>query len=55
MANKSAPKKCANPTCNCVADAGAKYCSAHCEGVGNTTELVCHCGHPGCVGNLAAS
>jgi metallothionein len=47
--NKPA-KKCANPACDCLADEGSKYCSAHCEGAAGTTEVICRCGHPGCGG-----
>lgn len=47
----SAPKKCANAACSCVPTDKAKYCSAHCEGVANKTEIVCHCGHDNCTGN----
>ncbi len=48
MANE---KKCENPACSCVADAGSKYCSAHCEGTAGDTEVVCECGHPNCRGD----
>lgn len=41
-------KKCANPACNCPAPDKEKYCSAHCEGIGDKTEIVCTCGHDGC-------
>lgn len=55
MANKQpAPKKCANVPCGCVQSDGTKYCSAHCEGAGGQTELVCHCGHPGCSGDVSS-
>ena len=45
------PKKCANPACSCVPPQGQKYCSAHCEGIGNKTEIACQCGHAHCRGN----
>jgi len=42
-------KKCANPACNCIPDNNKdKYCSAHCEGIGDKTEIMCTCGHTGC-------
>lgn len=41
-------KKCANPACNCVPPNKEKYCSAHCEGIADKTEIVCTCGHEGC-------
>ncbi len=49
MAN---PKKCANAACSCVPPANAKYCSPHCEGIANKTEIVCLCGHADCSGNV---
>ncbi len=42
-------KKCANAACNCIPQGKEKYCSAHCEGMGDRTEIVCTCGHEGCV------
>ena len=45
-------KKCANPACSCVTTDGSKYCSAHCEGIGDRTEVVCRCGHPECTGDV---
>ncbi len=40
------PKKCKHPACNChtVND----YCSTACEDAGDTLEIACNCGHPGC-------
>jgi hypothetical protein len=46
MANT--PKKCANPACGCIPPEKQKYCSAHCEGIGDKTEIMCTCGHDGC-------
>jgi hypothetical protein len=48
----SKPKKCGNPSCSCETPAGAKYCSAHCEGTAGRTELACLCGHAGCQGDI---
>jgi hypothetical protein len=45
MAN---PKKCANMTCTCLAPEKKKYCSDHCEGIGNRMEIICLCGHADC-------
>lgn len=42
------PNKCANPACNCVAANDSDYCSAYCEGVGKTPNVVCNCNHPAC-------
>jgi hypothetical protein len=41
-------KKCANPACSCIAPDKQKYCSAHCEGIADKTEIMCTCGHDGC-------
>jgi len=43
--------KCKNPACSCSIGKGEKYCSAHCEGLQDKTEIVCQCGHPGCQGD----
>ena len=48
----ASPKKCGNAACTCVPENKAKYCSAHCEGVGDRMEVVCMCGHPDCGGNV---
>jgi hypothetical protein len=48
-------KKCANAACSCVPPEKAKYCSAHCEGVANKTEIACKCGHSTCSGNLGSA
>jgi hypothetical protein len=45
------PKKCENAACSCIPADGSKYCSAHCEGLANKTEVVCTCGHSGCRGD----
>lgn len=52
MATTKPTKKCANPTCDCVPEDGSKYCSAHCEGAGDSTELVCRCGHSCCSADI---
>lgn len=48
----SSNKKCANAACSCVPPDKAKFCSAHCEGIGNKTEISCTCGHEGCMQSL---
>jgi metallothionein len=48
-------QKCAHPACNCMAAKDSKYCSTYCHDAGNTLELACNCGHPGCSGELARS
>lgn len=45
-------EKCQNAPCSCKPQAGDKYCSASCEGVGDTVEIDCDCGHPECSGNF---
>jgi metallothionein len=45
-------KRCAHTACNCVAPADGKYCSQYCDDAGNTEELACNCGHPGCAEEL---
>jgi hypothetical protein len=46
------PKQCKNPVCTCPPQPGGKYCSASCEGAGDTIELDCDCGHEECAGNF---
>ena len=41
-------KKCAHPACQCMAAQGSKYCSDYCHDAGDTMEIRCNCGHPGC-------
>jgi hypothetical protein len=48
-------KKCANPACSCVPADKEKFCSAHCEGLKGSTEVMCACGHPDCKGNALRS
>ena len=43
---------CKNPVCGCARPADGKYCSASCEGTGDTIEIDCDCGHPECTGNF---
>jgi hypothetical protein len=46
-------KKCAHPACNCHATEESSYCSPYCADAGDTVELACSCGHPGCAEELA--
>lgn len=41
-------KKCKHPSCRCMAVEDSDYCSTYCESAGETTEIGCTCGHPGC-------
>lgn len=43
-------KKCAHPSCNCMAKEGSNYCSSFCEGAGKAPDINCGCGHQGCAG-----
>jgi hypothetical protein len=45
-------RKCKNPPCTCNPPNGQKYCSASCEGAGDTIELDCDCSHEECQGNF---
>src|SRR6266568_7586966 len=44
--------KCKNPPCTCPQPPDGKYCSASCEGTGDTIELDCDCSHEACQGNF---
>ena len=48
-------KKCAHPSCDCIATGGEKYCSAYCQGSAGTTEIACGCGHSECSGASVTS
>ena len=48
MATQAGPRKCANAACTCMVNGKDKYCSAHCEGMGQKVELMCVCGHAEC-------
>jgi hypothetical protein len=52
MAEEKETKECKNPACSCKVPAGQKYCSASCEGAGQTIELDCDCSHAECRGNF---
>ncbi len=52
MADKN---KCAHPSCSCPKADDSNYCSAYCEGAGDTIEIACNCGHAGCQGNTNAT
>ena len=43
--------QCKNPACSCAASDG-KYCSAACEGAGDTVQIDCDCGHKECSGDF---
>jgi len=52
MAEGENDKICKNPACGCPAQPDGKYCSASCEGAGQTIEIDCDCGHAECGGNF---
>lgn len=41
-------KKCAHPSCSCVAAKDSNYCGTYCEGKGTRDDILCDCGHPDC-------
>ena len=41
-------KKCAHPSCRCIAKEGSDYCGTYCEGEAKTADILCNCGHPQC-------
>lgn len=43
---------CEHPSCNCVQAEDSSYCSPYCQTAGDSVELACNCGHPGCSGEL---
>jgi hypothetical protein len=47
-------KKCANPPCDCKPTDGSRYCSAYCAGAEERADVVCHCGHAECEGDIAS-
>ena len=51
MADDDNKETCKNPVCGCPPHDG-KYCSASCEGTGDTIEIDCDCGHEACSGNF---
>lgn len=44
--------RCKHPPCTCTVRPGTRYCSAPCEAMGETAEIECMCGHPGCKHSL---
>ncbi len=48
MADGRKDEQCAHDNCNCAAGSDGDYCSAYCEGAGNTPEMLCDCGCPDC-------
>ncbi len=45
-------KKCANAPCDCKPADDSKFCSAYCAGAEERTDVVCHCGHATCDGDV---
>ena len=39
---------CKHGPCSCRADGGEDYCGVSCANAGDTTQIECGCGHPGC-------
>ncbi len=42
---------CKNPPCGCAVT-DEKYCSAACEGAGDSVQIDCDCGHETCGGDF---
>lgn len=51
MAN---PKKCAHPSCSCMAASDSKYCSTQCAAMEKTPDVECSCPHAGCKGKITS-
>ncbi|HYP26201.1 MAG TPA: hypothetical protein VE262_05750 [Blastocatellia bacterium] len=45
--------QCAHEICTCSKADDSAYCSVYCETAGDTVELACDCGHPGCATELS--
>ena len=41
--------RCAHAPCTCPLPEGEKYCSPYCLDAGLDPEIVCQCGHHGCM------
>ena len=50
MADERTEKRCAHPTCGCLAPANSKYCSEYCENAekSGVSEIGCGCEHAAC-------
>ena len=53
MANHN-DEKCAHRSCVCKAAKDSKFCSALCEGASDKPDILCACGHGGCVTTATA-
>ena len=51
MADDRGDNTCKNPPCSCPVEKKGDYCSATCQGTGDTTQIDCDCGHPECGGD----
>ena len=49
---ESTDHKCKHPACSCKVHEGERYCSAQCEGMNETPDINCLCGHPECRGRI---
>jgi hypothetical protein len=43
---------CEHSICSCARPEDSSYCSPYCETAGDSVELACNCGHPGCAAEL---
>jgi hypothetical protein len=44
--------KCKHPACSCEVVERNSYCSAQCEGMNETPDINCLCGHAECMGRI---
>ena len=47
-----ADNQCKHPACSCKVPDGDGYCSAQCEGMGESPDINCLCGHVECKGQI---
>jgi hypothetical protein len=52
MAEEKERKTCKHPACSCPVEGDDDYCSATCQGAGETLQIDCDCGHEGCAGDF---
>ena len=48
MTSSGETKKCARASCRCPVAKDREYCGTSCEGEGDSTDILCNCGHSGC-------
>jgi hypothetical protein len=48
MTTSTDTKKCARASCKCPVANDSEYCGTSCEGEGDSTDILCNCGHGRC-------